>query len=488
MLEVVQSVAALILTLSILVTFHEFGHYWVARMCKVHVLRFSVGFGKPIYLKRGPAPADVPVPDDQVVQSRSNQKLEGTEFAVAAIPLGGYVKMLDEREGFVPDDQKHLAFNRKPVWQRIAIVAAGPMANFLLAIVAYWLLFATGISGIAPILGDMSDESMATKAGLVSGQEIIAVDGERTQTWADVNLELFNRLGDTGDIIITVLEPGTTGFSMSPYPSSAGVDYRIQIDNWLRGEDEPRPASNLGLRLQYPTTPAVLGLLLEGKPAIRAGLQVNDRITAIDGVEIVDWAHWVEIVQANPAQTLDMTVARTLDNKQVRTLNILVTPEQRELDGKVTGYVGAGVAPVEFPPEMQRTVSYPFYTALVPAINETWSLTTFTLRSLGKMITGDISAKNLSGPITIATVAKDTAKSGLEQFVRFLALLSVSLGVLNLLPIPVLDGGHLVYYLFELITRKPVPLKVQVWGLQMGMFFIVGIMMLAFYNDLMRLW
>ena len=488
MLEVVQSVAALILTLSILVTFHEFGHYWVARLCKVHVLRFSVGFGKPIYMKRGPAPADVPLPDGQAIQTRSNEKLEGTEFAVAAIPLGGYVKMLDEREGFVPDDQKHLAFNRKPVWQRIAIVAAGPMANFLLAIVAYWLLFATGISGIAPILGDMSDESMASKAGLVSGQEIIAVDGEQTRSWADVNLELFNRLGDTGDIIITVLEPGTTGLSTSPNVSSAGVNYRIPVNNWLRGEEEPRPASNLGLRLQYPVTPAVLGLLLDNKPAIRAGLRVDDRITAIDGLEIEDWAHWVEIVQASPGKTLDMTVARTLANNELQTLNILVTPERRELDGRVTGYVGAGVASVQFPPEMQREVSYSLFSALAPAINETWTLTTFTLKSIGKMITGDISTKNLSGPITIATVAKDTAKSGLEQFVRFLALLSVSLGVLNLLPIPVLDGGHLLYYLVELVTRRPVPEKVQMWGLQMGVFFIVGIMMLAFYNDLMRLW
>jgi regulator of sigma E protease len=495
-LEVIQSVAALILTLSILVTFHEFGHYWVARLCNVHVLRFSVGFGKPLYSKRGPAPAEVPVPEGQVIETRSNEKLEGTEFAVAAIPLGGYVKMLDEREGFVPDDQKHLAFNRKPVWQRIAIVAAGPIANFLLAIVAYWLLFASGISGIAPILGELSDESLASKAGLKAGQEIVAVDGERTQTWADVNLELFNRLGDSGEITLTILEPGTTGLSSSSQLDAqsasrsgfSGIEYRIPVDNWLRGVDEPRPASALGLRLQYPVIPAVLGLLLEDKPAIRSGLQVNDRIVAIDGIEVVDWPHWVEMVQASPEQPLDMTVVRTLKDEQVQTLNITVTPERREFEGKVTGYVGAGVAGVEFPPEMQRIVSYPFYSAWIPAVKKTWSLTTFTLGSIGKMITGDISTKNLSGPITIAQVANATAKSGIEQFVRFIALLSVSLGVLNLLPIPVLDGGHLLYYLVELVTRRPVPEKVQVWGLQMGMFFIVSIMMLAFYNDLMRLW
>ena len=197
MIEVIQSVLALIVTLSILVTIHELGHYWVARLCNVHVLRFSVGFGKPIYMKLGKPPVKVDPPEGQEIFTRSNEPLSGTEFAVAAIPLGGYVKMLDEREGFVPDDLKHLAFNRKPVLQRIAIIVAGPIANFLLAIFAYWILFTVGVTGIVPLLGDIDPTSAAGKAGLRKGQEIVAIDGEQTRQWSDVNMQLFTRIGDT---------------------------------------------------------------------------------------------------------------------------------------------------------------------------------------------------------------------------------------------------------------------------------------------------
>jgi regulator of sigma E protease len=471
MIEVVQSVLALIVTLSILVTIHEFGHYWVARLCNVHVLRFSVGFGKPFYMKRGKPPEAVEVPEGQVVRTRANEPLEGTEFAVAAIPLGGYVKMLDEREGFVPDDQLHLAFNRKPVLQRIAITAAGPIANFLLAILAYWVLFAVGVTGVVPRLGEIAPDSMAGQAGLGKGDEIVAVDGSSVDTWSDVNLRLFERLGESGYITITVAD----GLDFSR-------DHVIPISDWLRGAEQPYPATELGLQLFYPHIPALIGSLVEGGRAQGAGLQVGDEVIGVDGEAIADWTAWVEVIQASPEKRIELEVLR-----QGNVVLIDVRPASIERDGKRLGFIGASRPPIEMPADMQRQVSYPVLLAIVPAMEKTWDVTLFTLGSIKKMIVGAISTKNLSGPITIAQVANATAQSGLESFVSFIALLSISLGVLNLLPIPVLDGGHLLYYTIELIARRPIPERVQLWGLQMGMFVIVGIMLLAFYNDLARL-
>lgn len=479
MIEVLQSILALIVTLSILVTIHEYGHYWVARLFNVHVLRFSVGFGKPIYMRRGPAPEPVPPPEGQRIGTRSNEPLQGTEFAVALIPLGGYVKMLDEREGYVPDDQLHLAFNRKPVLQRIAITAAGPIANFLLAIVAYWVLFTVGVTGVVPKLGQVDPASMAGQAGLRAGDEIIAVDGVAVDTWSDVNLRLFERLGESGEIIITVAE--TMDFSR---------DHRIPIDHWLRGAEEPYPTSELGLALAYPPIPPVVASLVEGGRAEAAGLKPGDRVLAVDGREISDWTEWVTMIQAAPERSLRLQVLRGEPGATyafTETVEIIVTPEAMERDGRRIGFIGASRQAIEVPLEMQRVVSFPVYLALGPAIAKTWDVTLFTLESIKKMIVGAISPKNLSGPITIAQVANATAQSGLESFIGFIALLSISLGVINLLPIPVLDGGHLLYYTVELISGRPIPERVQVWGLQMGMFVIVGIMVLAFYNDLTRL-
>lgn len=473
MIEVIQSILALVVTLSILVTIHEFGHFWVARLCHVHVLRFSVGFGKPIYMKRGPAPAPVSVPGDQEIRTRSNEPLQGTEFVIASIPLGGYVKMLDEREGFVPDDQLHLAFNRKPLAQRIAIVAAGPIANFLLAIVAYWALFTVGVTGVIPLLGDITPDSKAGRAGLKAGQEIVAIDGKETTTWADVNLKLFDRMGESGSIVITVVEPGAVG---------ATTDYHIAVNSWMSGVEEPYPVSDLGLTLNYPKIPARIGGIIADGRAEAAGLQAGDEVVSADGLAMATWGSWVELIQASPEKPIALEVLR--DNQIV---NITVTPALTERNGKMVGFIGASRETIQLPEEMQRKINYPVYSAWIPAVKKTWEITLFTLSSIKKMMMGAISPKNLSGPITIAQVASATAQSGLASFVGFIALLSISLGVLNLLPIPVLDGGHLLYYFIELVAGKPVPERVQVWGLQIGMFFIFSIMLLAFYNDLTRL-
>ncbi len=473
MIEFLQSALALIVTLSILVTIHEFGHYWVARLCNVHVLRFSVGFGKPIIMKRGKPPADVPPPPEQEILTRSNEPLQGTEFAIAAIPLGGYVKMLDEREGFVPDDQKHLAFNRKPVLQRIAILAAGPIANFLLAIAAYWLLFTVGITGVVPLLGEIDPDSPAGQAGLERGQEIVVIDAKPTLTWSDVNMQLFGRIGDTGQIQITVREAGS---------NDSLATYQIGVVEWLSEAENPYPTNDLGLVLDYPPIPAIIGGLVDDGAAKAAGMAVEDKVLAFDGESVSNWADFVEKIQAHPGEIVVLSVVR---DGQVIELTIM--PKSIERGGKTIGFIGASRLPVELPENMRREVSYPFYSAWIPAVKKTWSVTVFTLESIKKMIQGAISTKNLSGPITIAQVANATAQSGITNFISFIALLSVSLGVINLLPIPVLDGGHLLYYLVELITRRPVPERIQMWGLQMGVFVIVSIMLLAFYNDLMRL-
>lgn len=479
MIEFIQTVLALIVTISILVTIHEYGHYIVARLCNVHVIRFSVGFGTPIFVKKGKPVQykEVPLVDEQglpiQIRTKSNEPLPPTEFAIAAIPLGGYVKMLDEREGFVPDDQLHLAFNRKSVWQRIAIVSAGPIANFALAIVAYWVLFVVGVTGVIPVLGDVDQGSSAGKAGLSSGQEIIAIDGVETDTWSAVNMRLFDRLGESGEIVITVKEPG--GYDLP-------LDYEIGITNWLSEEDSPSPARELGLVMQMLHFPAIIGGLNDDGRASAAGFKVGDELKRIDGEVIQNWRQVVELIQANPERSMHVTVQR--DGGEIY---LTVVPARIERNGKQIGFVGASPQTFSFPPEMLRETSYPVYSAWIPAVQKTWEVTAFTLSSLKKMIVGAISPKNLSGPITIARVANATAENGLESFIGFIALLSISLGVINLLPIPVLDGGHLLYYLIELIARRPVPERVQMWGLQMGIFLIMGIMMLAIYNDITRL-
>jgi regulator of sigma E protease len=479
MIDFLQTVLALLVTLSILVTIHEFGHYWVARLCNVHVIRFSVGFGKSIYMKKGRQPVyeEQPVYDKEgnlvPVRTRSNEPLAPTEFTIAAIPLGGYVKFLDEREGYVPDDQIHLAFNRKTVWQRIAIVSAGPIANFLLAIAAYWMLFASGVTGVIPVLGELDPESAAARAGLQQGHEIVAVDGKATKTWSEVNLGLFDRLGETGEIVLTVVEPGSY---------DAQSNYKVPVTQWLSNSAAPVPARDLGLVVQLPEFPAVIGGLNDDGRATASGVEVGDEFLSVDGVSVMDWPHLVDVIQGSPEQTLNVIVLRS-----GQTMKIDLTPKGIERDGSILGFIGASPQPVNFPPEMLRETRYPIYSAWMPAAVKTWEVTLFTLASIKKMIVGAISPKNLSGPITIAQVASATAENGLESFVGFIALLSISLGVINLLPIPVLDGGHLVYYFIELIAGRPVPERVQVWGFQMGTFLIMGIMVLAFYNDLTRL-
>ncbi|TBU99425.1 sigma E protease regulator RseP [Phytopseudomonas dryadis] len=438
-----------LIALGVLVTFHEYGHFWVARRCGVKVLRFSVGFGTPLV--------------------RWHDR-HGTEFVIAAIPLGGYVKMLDEREGDVPPELAEQSFNRKTVGQRIAIVAAGPLANFMLALVFFWAVAMLGSQQVRPVIGAVEAGSLAEVAGLQAGQEIVSVNGEATSGWAAVNLQLVRRLGESGTLNVVV--------------RSEGVDsqHRVELDSWLKGADEPDPIASLGIRPWRPSLAPVLAEFDPDGPARAAGLQVGDRLLALDGEPLADWQQLVDRVRGLPGKAIALSLER--DGQR---LEVPVTLASRGQGEAATGYLGAGVQPVEWPPQMLREVSYGPLEALGEGLSRTWTMSVLTLDSLKKMLFGELSVKNLSGPITIAKVAGASAESGLGDFLNFLAYLSISLGVLNLLPIPVLDGGHLLYYLVEWVRGRPLSERVQGWGMQIGISLVVGVMLLALVNDLGRL-
>ena len=461
MIEFIVSVLALIVTLGILVTIHEFGHFWVARRCGVKVLRFSIGMGKAV---------------------KSWIGRDGVEYVIAPIPIGGYVKMLGQEDIAVadtkeiPTSQQHLCFAYKPLWQRMAIVAAGPIANFLLAIFIYWLInISYGINGIAPVINGISENSSADRAGLQVGDEIIAVDSEETIIWQQVSLQMLNRLGETGELVVTV----------NPYDSSTSRDITIPIQAWLGSDIEPDPVTDLGIvRLEIP---ARIAEVVTGGRAERDGLRAGDEIISVNGESILGWSHWVAVIRSNPELALDVIVKRGESEAGLE-----IRPELVRLsNGTAIGRIGASVQETALSEildsEMQRHISFNAFTAIQPALQETWNNSVFVLDSIKKMVIGLISVRNINGPITIAQVAGETASYGLEVYLGFLALLSICLGVFNLLPIPVLDGGHLFYYTVEAIMGRPVPERVQTWGLQLGLSLIFGIMILAIYNDVNRL-
>ncbi len=450
-MDLIYTILVTLLTLAVLVAVHEYGHFWVARRCGVKVLRFCIGFGKPLW-------------------SRTDS--QGTEWAVAAIPLGGYVKMLDEREAPVDSAEQHLAFNRKPVLQRIAVVAAGPLANFLLAIVAFWGLYLSGESGYAPVIGEVSANSVAEVAGLEPGQEIVAVDGQETPTWQALSFRLLDRIGDTGTISFAV-----------KYPDSDVIyESEAVIERWLSEQEEPDLYGGLGISLYRPAVLPIAGEIVPAGPAERAGMESGDTVISADGIAMPLWSDWVNYVRARPGESISVEVERGLQR-----LVLNLTPDRVTENGESFGRVGMSVELPSMPPEMLRQFQRGPLESLGAGLQRTSDLVVFTLESIKKMIQGLISPKNLSGPITIAKVATASAESGLESYISFLALLSISLGVLNLLPIPVLDGGHLLYYTLELLAGRPVPEKIQALGYQVGMFLVLGIMMVALFNDFSRL-
>jgi regulator of sigma E protease len=438
--------------IALLVVFHELGHYWVARRCDVKVLRFSVGFGRVIYSKRFANSA--------------------TEWVISAIPLGGYVKMVDEREGEVAAEDIQFAFNRKPVLQRMAIVVAGPLANFLLAIVLYWVMFVHGVPGLKPVLGDVSPGSPAAVAQLQSGDTILSINDETIPSWQELRWQLLDLALQKAEVRIETL--GISGTTMSHALDVSGLEAKDLDGEFL---------DKLGLHLRQPVLLPVIGKLAEGDVAQLAGLQQGDRIQRANGLAITLWSEFVDVVRAHPGQTLRLDVQRG-----DMTLNIAVVPQSVVESGTTVGKIGA--APQVDLAEWQSLsveVNYAPAEAFARALRKTWETSTITLKMLGKMVLGEVSMKNLSGPITIADYAGQSAAMGIAAYLGFLALISISLGVLNLLPIPLLDGGHLLYYVAELVKGSPVSEQAWEFGQKIGIALLGTLMVFAIYNDVNRL-
>ena len=450
LMSLIQTVLVALLTLGVLVTIHEFGHYFVAKRCGVKVLRFAVGFGRPVLRWQG----------------RSD-----TEFVIGLIPLGGYVQMLDERDNDVSPQDLAFAFNRQSVWRRIAIVAAGPAANFLLAIAVLSGLYLQGEVGLIPEVEQVIDNSPAQRAGLRRGQEIIAIDGHDTPIESAVAFRLLERMGDTGTILITVKAPD----------SDVVRQLSVTVTAWL-AEDSSQPLRQLGVVLSMPTIAPIVDSLVAGEPADIGGFREGDRILRADRREIDDWRDWVDIVRARPGEEIQVLIDR-----DGLSLQLGVTPRATEREGIAIGQVGMGVRPPDLGGSQVRRFERGAMEALSSGVQRTFDLAVLTVKALGKMVTGLISPNNLSGPITIAQVAGDSAEQGWGSWLGFLALLSISLGTLNLLPVPVLDGGHLLFYCVEILMGREVPDRIQVLGYQLGLLLVLSTMVFALYNDVARL-
>ena len=447
MLDTLQTVFVALATFATVVAFHEYGHFWMARRTGVKVLRFSIGFGWPLVRWQGK--------DD-------------TEYVIAAIPLGGYVRMADERDGEIAEEDLPRAHNRQSVSKRMAIAAAGPIANFLLAIIVLWGLFLRGEVGVVPEIDTVTANSLAETAGLQAGQEIIAIDGRDTPTVAAVNFALLERLGDSGALTVAARYPGADVVTQS----------EVRISQWLKGEEEPDLLRALGVTFRMPAVLPSVGGLTDDGAAAYAGFIEGDLIISADGEVIPLWVDWVTYVRARPDETIVVEIERGGTRQRLS-----VTPAAAVVEGERIGVVGMSVALPVIPDAQQRHFDRGPVEALLASVKRTGDLVAFTFKSIGRMLQGLISPNNLSGPITIAKVAASTAEAGWVAWFGFLALLSVSLGALNLLPIPVLDGGHLVFYGFEAILGKPVPDRVQMAGYQVGLVLVLSIMVFALYND-----
>ena len=448
MLSIIWSFFAFIVALGVLITVHEFGHFWVARRCGVKVERFSIGFGKALWQRRD---------------------RHGTEFVIALIPLGGYVKMLDERVESVPAELRHQAFNNKAVWQRASIIAAGPVANFIFAIFAYWVVFIHGVPGVRPVIGEILNGSVAAEAQITPGMELKAVDGIETPDWDAVRMALVGKIGDS-----------STTLTVARFGEDATQQKQLDLRNWQFEPDKQDPVVVLGIQPRGPQIETTLAEVQANSPASEAGLQAGDRIVKVDGQPLSQWQTFVTQVRDNPGKSMALEVDRGGES-----IALTMTPEAK--NGSKAGFAGVIPRIVPLPEEYKTVRQYGAFAAIGEASVKTWQLMKLTVSMLGKLITGDVKLNNLSGPISIAQGAGLSAEYGLIYYLMFLALISVNLGIINLFPLPVLDGGHLLFLAIEKIKGGPVSERVQDFSYRIGSILLVLLMGLALFNDFSRL-
>lgn len=447
-----MQLVAFIITVLVLVSIHEAGHFLVAKLLGMKVLRFSIGFGKAF--------------------ARFHDK-KGTEYVLAWIPLGGYVKLLDEREVIVPKNEKHLAFNRQPLWARTLVVIAGPATNFLFAILVFWLMFMVGIQSLRPIVGSVVANSIAAKAGLQSGDEVIRVDNTATPSLQKVMIAVVERLGEKTVMTFETINPRTRKIAV----------HQLDLKNWTVSPLNPAPLTSLGIQPVRPEIPPIIAVIESNSPAKFAGFRPNDHILAINDQPIKDWYQFVEYIHLHPGKSVKITFKR--ENKIL--VSQLTIGKKISLGFQSSGYLGVQPKPVTFQSNILLMRKYPPLAALKNGVIETWQLTLFNFIILKKMILGQVSLGSLGGPITIFESANTALQQGIGVFLGFLAIISVMLAFINVLPIPGLDGGHLLNNLIEFVLQRPLSLRYEIISVQIGMFILIMLMLLATFNDILRL-
>ncbi|EGR0024526.1 sigma E protease regulator RseP [Vibrio alginolyticus] len=452
MTGILWNLISFIVALGILVAVHEFGHFWVARRCGVKVEKFSIGFGKSIWSKVGK---------------------DGTEYSISMIPLGGYVKMVDSRVDEVPEHEKHLAFDKKPLWKRTSIVAAGPIFNFLFAIFAYWLVFLIGIPAVKPVIGEVTPNSIVAEAGIEPGMELKSISGIKTPDWESVNMGLISHIGD--DLMTVTLT--------SANEVGSEVTKTLDLREWKFDPETQSAMQSLGFAPYTPEVYRVIEQVSQGGAAEKAGVLPGDEVVAIGQQRVTEWKQVVEAIRSNPDTPLELTVLR-----QGYEQTLTLTPGSRELANKeVVGFAGIAPKVAEWPESYRFDLQFGVFESIGKAVDKTGQVIGLTISMLKKLIVGDVGLNNLSGPISIAKGAGATADYGLVYFLGFLALISVNLGIINLVPLPMLDGGHLLFFAIEAVIRRPVPEKVQEMGFRIGGAIIFSLMALALFNDFTRL-